>query len=45
MSKLKEEITAHERMCNDLEIEHFGKWVIVYNKEFAGTYGSFQAVA
>lgn len=45
MSKLKEEITAYEEMCNDLEIEHFGKWVIFYNKELAGTYGSFQAAA
>lgn len=45
MSKLKEEIAAYEEMCNDLEIEHFEKWVIVYDKELAGTYNSFQAAA
>ena len=42
MAKLKEEIAAYEKMCNDLEIDHFGKWVIVYNKELAGTYDSFE---
>ena len=41
MAKLKEEIAAYEKMCNDLEIDHFGKWVIVYNKKLAGTYDSF----
>ena len=42
MSNLKEEITAYEEMCNDLEIEHFGKQVIVYNKELTGTYSLFR---
>ena len=45
MAKLKEEIAAYERMCNDLEIDYFGKWVIVYNKELAGTYDSFELAA
>ncbi len=45
MAKLKEEIAAYEKMCNDLEIDHFGKWVIVYNKKLAGTYDSFELAA
>ena len=45
MDKLKEEIAAYEKMCNDLEIDHFGKWVIVYNKELAETYDSFELAA
>lgn len=45
MAKLKEEIAAYEKMCNDLEIDHFGKWVIVCNKELAGTYDSFELAA
>ena len=45
MAKLREEIAAYEKMCNDLEIDHFGKWVIVYNKELAGTYNSFELAA
>ena len=45
MAKLKEEIAAYEKMCNDLEIDHFGKWVIVYDKELAGTYDSFESAA
>lgn len=28
MAKLKEEIAVYEKMCNDLEIDHFGKWVM-----------------
>ena len=45
MSRLKEEIAAYEEMRNDLEIEHLGKWVIVYNKELAGIYDSFELAA
>ncbi len=42
MIKLKEEIGAYEKMCNDLKIDRFGKKSIVYNKELAGTYDSFE---
>ena len=45
MAKLKEEIAAYESMCNDLEIEHSGKWVIIHNKELAGIYDSFELAA
>ena len=27
---------------DEREIDHFGKWIIVYNKELAGTYDSFE---
>lgn len=45
MAKLKEEIATYERMSNDLEIEHSGKWVVVHNKELAGIYDSFELAA
>ena len=45
MAKLKEEIAAYEKMCNGLEIDYFGKWVIIYSKELAGTYDSFELAA
>ena len=45
MAKLKEEIAAYEKMSNDLEIEHSGKWVVVHNKELAGIYDSFEFAA
>ncbi len=45
MAKLKEEIAAYEEMRDDLELDHFGKWVIVHDKELAGTYDSFELAA
>lgn len=45
MSGLKEEIAAYERMRDDLELENFGKWVIVHDEKLAGIYDSFEVVA
>lgn len=45
MSTLTEEIAAYEGMQRRLEIDHFGKWVVVHNRELAGIYDSFQAAA
>lgn len=45
MAKLKEEIAAYEEMRDDLELDHFGKWVIVHDRELAGTYDSFELAA
>ena len=41
MAKLKEEIAAEE-MRNDLELEHFGEWVVFRDKKLAGAYDSFE---
>ena len=38
MSTLKENIAAYEAMQDDLELDYFGKWVVFYDKELAGTY-------
>ena len=45
MLTLKEEIAAFENMRSDLEIEHFGKWVIVHNGQLVGAYDDFQLAA
>lgn len=45
MSTLTEEISAYEGMQRTLETDHFGKWVVVHNKELAGVYDSFESAA
>lgn len=45
MSTLKIEIAAYERMRDDLELEHFGKWVVVHDEKLVGTYESFEKAA
>lgn len=45
MTTLKKEINAYEAMLDDLELEHFGKWVIVYDQELAGSHETFEDAA
>ena len=45
MATLKDEIAAYERMRNDLEVEHLGKWVVMHHEKLVGTYESFEAAA
>lgn len=45
MATLKNEIAAYERMRNDLELEHLGKWVVVRDEKLVGTYESFEEAA
>lgn len=45
MSTLKIEIAAYERMRDDLELEHFGKWVVVHDEKLVGTYETFEKAA
>ena len=45
MAKLKEEIAAYEEIRNDLELEHFGEWVVFRDKKLAGAYDSFEMAA
>ncbi len=42
MSTLKENIAAYEAMQDDLELDHFGKWVVLHDEELAGFYASSQ---
>ena len=41
MPGLKKEIAAYERLRDDLELEHFGEWVVVHDEKLAGIYDSF----
>ena len=45
MLGIKKEIAAYERMRDDLELEHLGKWVVVHDEKLAGTYDSFEVAA
>ena len=45
MATLKEEITAYEDMRGDLELDHYGKWVIICDKKLAGAYDSNEEAA
>ena len=42
---LKQEILAYDEMRRELESDHFGEWVVVHNRQVAGTYESFQEAA
>jgi len=45
MTALSDEISAYERMKNDLETDHFGKWALVRHEKLIGTYESFESAA
>lgn len=45
MAGLKEDIAAYEAMQEDLELEHLGKWVVIYEGELVDTYEDFQKAA
>ena len=35
----KDEIFAYQRLCKDgLELDHFGKWIIIYKGELKGVF-------
>ena len=45
MATLKEEIATYEGMRSDLELDHYGKWVIIRDKKLAGVYDSNEEAA
>ena len=45
MALLSQEIAAYDRMRNVLEVDHFGKWVVVHDEELVDTYEDFQDAA
>ena len=45
MSGLKKEIAAYDRMRDDLEIEHFGEWVVFHDEALCGTFDEFEDAA
>ena len=42
---LRQEILAYDAMRSELESDHFGEWVVVHNREVAGTYETFEEAA
>jgi hypothetical protein len=45
MSDLTKDIEAYQTMQADLESNHTGKWVLIYDQKLAGIYDSFQKAA
>ena len=45
MSELTKEIAAYERMRNELETDHLGKWVLVHDEALVGIYATFEEAA
>ena len=42
MAVLEAEIARYESMRTELERDHDGEWVVVYDDEFVGTFESFE---
>ncbi len=42
---LSDNIRAYEAMRNELECDHTGEWVVVYDRELIGTYPDLEAAA
>ena len=45
MALLSEEIAAFERMKDELETDHFGKWVVIHDEKLIAVYDGFEQAA
>lgn len=45
MVGLKKQISAYEAMRNDLELEHFGGWVVFHDEKLVAACKMFEAAA
>jgi len=45
MADIRDEIAAFETMQAQLEAEHLGKWVVIYDRRLIGLFGSFDSAA
>jgi hypothetical protein len=45
MSELKDDIAAYDAMRADLESSALGKWALIHEKEFIGTFDQFEEAA
>lgn len=45
MDALSKQIEAYEEMRDELEMDHFGEWVVFYDEQLVDTYPSFQDAA
>jgi hypothetical protein len=45
MANIDEELVAYEKMRQDLETRHMGKWVLVHDLQLVSLYNSFEDAA
>lgn len=45
MTDLKDDIATFDAMRNELETEHLGRWVLIKDKKFVGSFDSFDEAA
>ena len=45
MGSLKKQIETYEAMKDDLELDYFGKWVVLHDEKLVGSYDSFDEAA
>jgi len=45
MTDLSKEIKAYEKMREDLESKHTGKWVLIQDEKLVGVFESFESAA
>ncbi len=45
MFELSRQMTVYDEMRANLEADHFGKWIVMYDEQLAGTYESFEEAA
>ena len=45
MLELSRQIEVYDENRTHLEADYFGKWIVMYNEEIAGTYESFEEAA
>ncbi len=45
MADINEDIAAYDAMRQELEANHTGKWVLLYNRELIAVFDSFESAA
>lgn len=45
MIDIRSDIAAYEKLRPSLELEHIGKWVLIYDGKLVALYGSFDDAA
>jgi len=45
MATLHDDIAAYDTMSGELELDHFGKWVVFHDAAVSGFFEDFQAAA
>ncbi len=45
MAKLSQEIAAYERRRSEIEMDYFGRWIVMHDEKLIGDYESFEDAA